>query len=315
MHRSTDSTLRYIHPSGRDLAEAERLDGTDPRLAGADAHRVGGSRRRVMRASATRAGAAEAPWSPGLEDRSWDRRREAVGAAMGEAAAVLDRWGYRSQARPGRNQMPVIEGADQAWAGWVGRWHATSPLTPRVRAIIRTIMAEAGRWLAAEHPEISEPGQWTRQTCAAWVAAVDRMTVGDYVQRADALGRRRGPPGSRRRHLRRGRGRRALAALRPRPRLLHLHLLRAVPPPHGLRTATSTPPRTLPGRRSSRPRTTSSACSCPSHSPTTSAPPSTTARPHWTPCSSATLSGATPREVTAPPGATQLPVTVIRNHR
>ena len=43
------------------------------------------------------------------------------------------------------------------------------------------MMAKVGRWLAAEHPEITEPGQWTRQTCAAWVAAVDRMTVGDYV--------------------------------------------------------------------------------------------------------------------------------------
>ena len=46
-------------------------------------------------------------------------------------------------------------------------------------------MAKAGRWLAAEHPEITEPGQWTRSTCAAWVAAIDRMTVGDYVQRRD----------------------------------------------------------------------------------------------------------------------------------
>ena len=55
-------------------------------------------------------------------------------------------------------------------------------------------MAKAGRWLAAEHPQITEPGQWTRQTCAAWVAALDRMSVGDYVQRTDALGVRAGKP-------------------------------------------------------------------------------------------------------------------------
>ena len=55
-------------------------------------------------------------------------------------------------------------------------------------------MAKAGRWLAAEHPEITEPGQWTRQTCAAWVAAVDRMAVGDYVQRRDHLHGRAGEP-------------------------------------------------------------------------------------------------------------------------
>ena len=96
--------------------------------------------------------------------------------------------------RPGYNHAPVIEGADPAWTGWVERWHATSTLTPRVRAIVRILMAKAGRWLAAEHPEINEPGQWTRQTCAAWVAAVDRMAVGDYVQRRDHLRNRAGKP-------------------------------------------------------------------------------------------------------------------------
>ena len=183
-----------------------------------------------------------------------------VDAAMSEATAVLDQWGYRSQigdsdsrvhgvlaqallinrsprladltdeafarlrehpaatgrthtttlfalqkvaahlgycqppVRPGGNHMPVIEGADPAWAQWVERWHATSALTPKVRAIIRTIMAKAGRWLESEHPEITGPGQWTRQTCAAWVAAIDRMNVGDYVQRTDALAGRAGKP-------------------------------------------------------------------------------------------------------------------------
>jgi len=63
-----------------------------------------------------------------------------------------------------------------------------------VRATIRTIMATTGRWLAVEHPEITEPGQWTRATCAAWVAAVDRMSVGDWFQRRDALGGRVGEP-------------------------------------------------------------------------------------------------------------------------
>ena len=184
----------------------------------------------------------------------------AVEAATGEATAVLDRWGYRSQVRDGEyklpgvlgqallinrsprladlttgaftrllahpsasgrqhqatlyalqrvvaslgycdppvrtgyNHAPGIEGTDPAWAGWAERWHATSPLTPKVRAIIRTIIAKAGRWLAAEHPGITEPGQWTRETCAAWVAAVDRMAVGDYVQRRDHLHGRAGKP-------------------------------------------------------------------------------------------------------------------------
>jgi integrase len=96
--------------------------------------------------------------------------------------------------RPGYNHAAGIEGTDPVWAAWIERWYATSTLTPKVRAMIRTILAKAGRWLAAEHPEITEPGQWTRATCAAWVAAVDRMSDGDWVQRHDGLGARVGEP-------------------------------------------------------------------------------------------------------------------------
>jgi hypothetical protein len=97
-------------------------------------------------------------------------------------------------ARTGRNNAPGIDGTSPQWAAWIERWHATSPLSPRVRATIRTIMTKAGRCLAAEHSQITEPGQWTRQTCAAWVAAVDRMAVGDYVQRHDHIQARAGQP-------------------------------------------------------------------------------------------------------------------------
>jgi integrase len=96
--------------------------------------------------------------------------------------------------RTGHNHAPGIDGTTADWAGWVQRWHDTSTLTPKVRAVVRTIMAKAGRWLATEHPEITEPGQWTRQTCAAWVAAVDRMNVGDYVARHDHIHTRAGTP-------------------------------------------------------------------------------------------------------------------------
>jgi len=96
--------------------------------------------------------------------------------------------------RPGYNHSPGIIGTHPTWASWVERWHDTSTLTPKVRAIIRTLMAKAGRWLAVEHPEITEPGQWTRSTCAAWVAAIDRMSIGDYTQRRDHLHTRAGAP-------------------------------------------------------------------------------------------------------------------------
>ena len=85
-------------------------------------------------------------------------------AARGCLARLL-----RSAGAPRLQPRAGHRGNRSRWVGWVERWHATSPLTPKVRAIIRTIVAKAGRWLAAEHPEITEPGQWTRETCAAWV--------------------------------------------------------------------------------------------------------------------------------------------------
>lgn len=47
---------------------------------------------------------------------------------------------------------------------------------------------------ATAPPEAADPAAWTRQTCAAWVAALDKMTVGDYVQRTAGLNGRIGKP-------------------------------------------------------------------------------------------------------------------------
>jgi hypothetical protein len=96
---------------------------------------------------------------------------------------------------PARLARPPVEGVAAAWDGWVQRWHDTSPLPPRGRKGRRNQMLRMGRWLAAEHPEIQEPGQWTRELCAAWVAAVDRLRIGDYIQSGDSLQGRLGEAG------------------------------------------------------------------------------------------------------------------------
>ena len=89
---------------------------------------------------------------------------------------------------------PEIEGIDPLWQEWVERWVATSTLTSKVRQTFRTILFKVGRWLTQNHPDIREPAQWTRELCAAYLAQVERMRVGDYVQRRDALGDRVGRP-------------------------------------------------------------------------------------------------------------------------
>jgi integrase len=88
----------------------------------------------------------------------------------------------------------TAEGGPAIWARWVERWHATSTLTPRVRGAIRSNLLKVGRWLAAEHPELADPTTWTRQTCAAWIAALDRMSVGDFAQRTVGFKDRLGKP-------------------------------------------------------------------------------------------------------------------------
>ncbi len=130
--------------------------------------------------------------SPLLEDLS-----TAALAALRVHPAMSGQWAkdlhgvHRAVAALGHADPPplrgmtgpaAIEGVAATWAAWVERWHATSTLTPDIRRGYRSVLAKIGRWLTAEHPEITEPGQWTRQTCASWVAAVDRMTVGDFSQ-------------------------------------------------------------------------------------------------------------------------------------
>jgi len=142
--------------------------------------------------------------SPRLEDlttNAFDRLRQHpamarwhIGTLHGiqRGVAALGFCEPPSMSKHGR--MPEIEGTPDVWADWAERWYATSTLTPKVRGIFRGAMAKAGRWLADQHPDIVEPSQWTRQTCAAWVAAVDRMNVGDYIQRQHGLSKRSGKP-------------------------------------------------------------------------------------------------------------------------
>src|SRR5436305_12740660 len=77
-------------------------------------------------------------------------------------------------------------------ASTAGRWPGAC--SARYRLTMRSGRSKMGRWLAEKHPEITEPSQWTRQTCAAWVAAVDRMAVGDYSQSLNGKRGRAGDP-------------------------------------------------------------------------------------------------------------------------
>ncbi|MFE9328929.1 tyrosine-type recombinase/integrase [Nocardia sp. NPDC052278] len=132
----------------------------------------------------------------------WIRRERLLPAARGNTLHAMQRavaaLGYcdAPQQLTGRHSARATGGAPEwaEWAEWADRWHDTSTLTPRVRGTVRSTLLRVGRWLEVEHPEAADPADWTRQTCAAWIAALDRMKVGDYVQRTTGLNDRLGKP-------------------------------------------------------------------------------------------------------------------------
>ncbi|MFD1545943.1 tyrosine-type recombinase/integrase [Nonomuraea guangzhouensis] len=143
--------------------------------------------------------------SPHLEDLATDlfdrvrtERLFGNGARLNTLHAV-----QRAVADLGFCRSPVLTtggatakagGAPQVWTRWVERWHATSTLTPNTRNGTRSILLKIGRWAAAEQPQATDPAAWTRQTCAALAAALDRMNVGDFAERTVGLKERMGKP-------------------------------------------------------------------------------------------------------------------------
>lgn len=72
------------------------------------------------------------------------------------------------------------------WLTWSQRWYETSTLAPVSRLGIYYQLLKAGRWLAKNHPDATAPTSWTRELAVEYVAAVDRMVVGEWA-RADKM--------------------------------------------------------------------------------------------------------------------------------
>lgn len=97
------------------------------------------------------------------------------------AAGILDT--PLPVARPSRPVIhhDIASGIAFEWCEWIERWVRTSTL--ETRSHIRLHLYKVGRWLAAHHPEIVSPAQWTRELAAQYVAAVTRLRIGDYTVR------------------------------------------------------------------------------------------------------------------------------------
>jgi integrase len=115
--------------------------------------------------------------------------RYRLGAALAGRAllhlGLIDRLPAAASALSQRPETPAAwEGVPAEWLRWCLRWRETSTLAPSARTRRLYAMLQAGRWLARTHPEVTSPAQWTRELAAEFVAAVDRMTVGQYAVRA-----------------------------------------------------------------------------------------------------------------------------------
>ena len=89
-----------------------------------------------------------------------------------------EEWLERSQA--GEIDVPPV------WLSWTRRWFETSTLAPVSRRHTYYALIKAGRWLHAEHPDRADPQEWDRELAAAWVAAVDRLKVGELSKSLNA---------------------------------------------------------------------------------------------------------------------------------
>ena len=92
--------------------------------------------------------------------------------------------------RPDASQF----GVSPEWASWCKRWKSTTPLQPSTAQSVYSGILIAGRWLNKVHPEITSPGQWTRELAADYIAAVDRAVVGQWVSGLSTNRKNEGKP-------------------------------------------------------------------------------------------------------------------------
>lgn len=76
----------------------------------------------------------------------------------------------------------MVEDVPAPWLNWCLRWYDTSTLSLGCRRHYYYVLLKVGRWLAQHHPEGLDPGQWSRELAAEYVAVVVRMTIGQLSQ-------------------------------------------------------------------------------------------------------------------------------------
>ncbi|MDT8306617.1 MAG: tyrosine-type recombinase/integrase [Anaerolineae bacterium] len=84
----------------------------------------------------------------------------------------------------------MTDGIHPDWVALSRRWMETSTYRPETRKAYYRKLLQVGRWLAATHPEVASPADWTRDLAVEYIAMIDDMRVGDwtYGYRSDKVG-------------------------------------------------------------------------------------------------------------------------------
>ena len=120
-----------------------------------------------------------------LLERTRSLHREPITRNIGKVSHGLSALGVLATPLRMRNYVSwrekSVEGIDGEWATWCRRWRETSTLRPKTRETNYSFMLRTGLWLAKAHPEVTSPAHWTVEVCADFLAAVDRLTVGEWA--------------------------------------------------------------------------------------------------------------------------------------
>ena len=120
-----------------------------------------------------------------LLERTRELYHRLVGLQIGKVSNGLAALGILAKPLRMRNYVgwreKSVEGIGQEWAAWCRRWRDTSTLRPKTRESNYSFMLRAGLWLAKAHPGVTSPAHWSVEVCADFLAAVDRLTVGEWV--------------------------------------------------------------------------------------------------------------------------------------
>lgn len=93
--------------------------------------------------------------------------------------------------RKEREQHITLAGIAPEWVHWFQRWRDSSTDASRTRKRSYYSLLKLGRWVTAAHPEVISPHQWSRDLAIEFVAAVDRMSIGEWAM---PLGHTAGKP-------------------------------------------------------------------------------------------------------------------------